>query len=53
MRKLLLSYEGGYEDNGFDLVEFISKDNEKFVFMLSYDFGGSLNFVDLLIFSAN
>ena len=48
MRKLLLSYEGGYEDNGFDLVEFISKDNEKFVFMLSYDFGGSLNFVDLL-----
>ena len=35
-------------DNGFDLVEFISKDNEKFVFMLSYDFGGSLCEVDLI-----
>ena len=48
MRKLLLSYEGGYEDNGFDLVEFVSKDNEKFVFMLMYDYGGSLCEVDLI-----
>ena len=45
--KLLLSWEGGYGDNGFDLVEIFDK-GEKFVFMLSYDVGGSLNFVDLL-----
>jgi len=48
-KKLLLSYEGGYGDNGFDLVEIVDdKNNEKFIFMMSYDFGGSLNFVDLL-----
>ncbi len=35
-------------DNGFDLVEFVSKDNEKFVFMLMYDYGGSLCEVDLI-----
>jgi len=47
--KLLLSYEGGYGDNGFDLVEIVDdKNNKKFIFMMSYDFGGSLNFVDLL-----
>ena len=45
--KLLLSYEEGYGDNGFDLVEIIDK-GEKFVFMMSYDVGGSLCEVDLL-----
>ena len=45
--KLLLSYEEGYGKNGFDLVEIIDK-GEKFVFMMSYDFGGSLCEVDLL-----
>ena len=45
-KKLLLSYEEGYGDNGFDLVEIIDR-GKKFVFMMSYDFGGSLCFVDL------
>ena len=46
-KKLLLSYEEGYGDNGFDLVEFVNDKGRKFVFSLSYDFGGSLCFVDL------
>ena len=47
-KKLLLSYEEGYGDNGFDLVECVNDEGEKFVFMKSYDFGGSLCEVDLL-----
>ena len=45
--KLLLSWEGGYGDNGFDLVEIIDR-GKKYVFMMSYDFGGSLCFVELV-----
>ena len=45
--KLLLSWEGGMGDNGFDLVEIIDR-GKKYVFMMSYDFGGSLCFVELV-----
>ena len=48
-KKLLLEYEEGYGDKGFDLVECVNdKNNEKIVFMVSYNFDGSVNFVELL-----
>ena len=40
--KLLLSWEEGYGDNGFDLIEIIDR-GKKYVFMMSYDFGGAEN----------
>ena len=47
-KKLLLEYEEGYGDNGFDLVECVNDMGDKFVFMVSYNFDGSVNFVNLI-----